>query len=1179
MRNILFVAVLLSLAIALGNAQVPQSAPAEIYGKVTDSDGHPMAAKVSLRGANLGTSQKDTSTATDGSYHFSTLTPGSYSLQVTADGFESLRVLTLAAGQQADASFSFSSSSAEPMKLSVDNAAEQMSGQQTGGAFAVTKRLIDSLPIDGRNYVQFTLTNSQVKRDSAPTISVLPTSGLSINGQRARTNLVNVDGSNAEDSVSNAIGSTVSQEAVQEFNILTSSYAPEYGHALGGVVNVVTRGGGNDWHGSAYAYVRNRNFAAVNPLSNVSNPAYTRVQPGFVLGGPIKKDRSYFFLSYETTRRQETGFSSIGRGNFGLVDIDVARFFGQGATIQGTPTQAAFLTNPLTPVNGQTTAYAALVGGGSGVALTGAQPIFLGGSSTFATSGVPLPASFTPLSLIGGNFPVSEGTSLWSMRIDHRLTNSQQLMLRASVSPSTIKGIQTSGPSGSTNGLTTFGRSVQQQYRDFNVLATHVTTIGADKVNEIRFLASRRGLSFANATGVGADVGGPGVDLPGYAYFGEDPLSPLSYIEKRFQGLDQFSWTLGSHTIKFGGEFTDIPVSTEESVQSGGGYVFGNTTLFPGLPAFSAVQSYGLGLPLTLLQSIGLGQVSYSNRRIGFFAQDSWKVNSRLKFDYGFRYDAEFNPAAEPTTALAAAGQKALGVQSNVPLDGRGIAPRFGLAWDPAGDGKTIVKMGFGMFFDHPPAGVDAYAAIYNGTKTPLLLLTGGTPCPVAGGSPNPFNLSATNTFQGSLTNSNCYGPLPGFVPSQQRFDPMDPGAIALFSQQGYLAAGVPLLQQPTGQLIASHFRYPYSQQASLQIEREIGKDYIVSVGYVFNGGHRLYQPLDANGTLGTPLVDNWERAVAAGAATPDSSPYAVASCGVGPAGMFAPAALLSFFRPSGINPSLTTAFAPCMPLATQVATEFGLGTGNPPVPFSSINALSSTASSQYHGFTAGLRRRMGPHYQYQASYTWSHAIDNANDFYVNPQNDLQPAADRSNSSLDQRHRFVFSGIYQSGNVADGKGWNRLLSDWTLAPLIGIGSGTPFNLLVGTSYAARPSIATSAAQTDLCGNTAVASRYSPTGYLIVPCTNDGVYDGTATLPFNGTLGRNAGLMPSTVFTDFRVSRRIAFSERFHLDASTDVFNAINRFNVSGVNTIYTQAGTPTAAYAPRVLQFGLKITW
>jgi hypothetical protein len=561
------------------------------------------------------------------------------------------------------------------------------------------------------------------------------------------------------------------------------------------------------------------------------------------------------------------------------------------------------------------------------------------------------------------------------------------------------------------------------------------------------------------------------------------------------------------------------------------------------------------------------------------FVQDSWKVNSRLKLDYGIRYDAEFNPVFTPSTSMAAAAYQSLGVRESVPNLTRSIAPRLGASWDPIGDGKTAVKASFGLFYDHPPTGLDAYSSVFNASTVPLVLLTGGNPCPIAGGTANPFNLSATNTFQGTLSNSNCFGPISGYVPSEQRFNSSDPGAIALFANQGYLDAGVPIMQQPLGQVISNHYQYPLLEQASLQIEREAGRDYIVSLGYVFNGGHRLFQPIDVNAMDRSALVSNWERAVAAGQADPASSPYAVATCGMGPLGTFVPAPLLSFFRPTGINPSLTGAFAPCMPLAMQVAAEDGLGTGNPPIPFSTMNTLSSSASSVYHGLTGSVRRRMGKHYQFQASYTWSHAIDTADDFYVNPQNDACPGCDRSNSALDQRHRFVFNGVYQSGKVSNGHGWNRLLSNWTIAPLIELGSGTPFNVLMGTDYASRPSVATSATQTDLCGDTAIASRYSPTGYLIAPCMVDGIFDGVASSPLFGTLGRNAGTMPWTALADIRVSQRISFTEKLRLDASADVFNAINHFNVSGVNTLYTLAGTPTAALDPRVIQIGMKLSW
>ena len=178
----------------------------------------------------------------------------------------------------------------------------------------IGQRRIDNLPINGRNYINFTLTDSQVVHDAAPNTGAAPTSGLNMSGQRARSNLVNVDGADATDNSVNGVRSTVSQEAVQEFQIITNNYAAEYGRASGGVVNIITRSGSNQFHGDVYGYLRNRNFQAVNPFSTVKNPAYTRVQAGAAFGGPMKKDKTFYYFSYEITRRHETGFSSHRAG-------------------------------------------------------------------------------------------------------------------------------------------------------------------------------------------------------------------------------------------------------------------------------------------------------------------------------------------------------------------------------------------------------------------------------------------------------------------------------------------------------------------------------------------------------------------------------------------------------------------------------------------------------------------------------------------------------------------------------------------------------------------------------------------------------------------------------------------------------------------------------------------------
>ncbi len=202
--------------------------------------------------------------------------------------------------------------------VEVSSQADLVETSRSSTTDTIGQRRIDNLPINGRNYINFTLTDSQVVRDNAPNLGAAPTSGLNMSGQRGRSNLVNVDGADATDNSVNGVRSTVSQEDVQEFQIITNNYAAEYGRAAGGVVNIITRSGSNDFHGDVFGFYRNRNFQAVNPFSTIPNPAYTRVQAGAAFGGAIKKDKSFFFFSYEITRRHETGFSSIGQGNFGL---------------------------------------------------------------------------------------------------------------------------------------------------------------------------------------------------------------------------------------------------------------------------------------------------------------------------------------------------------------------------------------------------------------------------------------------------------------------------------------------------------------------------------------------------------------------------------------------------------------------------------------------------------------------------------------------------------------------------------------------------------------------------------------------------------------------------------------------------------------------------------------------
>src|ERR1700674_4020760 len=303
---------------------------ATLSGTVTDPQG------LAVRGAKLtitsaGTGAERTVVSDEGGrYKVVGLPPGRY--KVSVDGGASFAAyqndsVVLTVGEDATLDTRLDLRGVQQTVM-VTTETAQIETTKTEVSQTVGEQRIDNLPINGRSYINFTLTNSQVNRDVAPTIGPAPTSGLNFGGQRARSNEVSVDGADAVDNSINGIRATVSQEAVQEFQLILGDYNAEYGRATGGVVNIVTKSGGNDIHGDVFGYLRNKAFQARNPFSGQVDPvtgnlnptkqAFTRTQSGLTFGGPFKKDKTFGFFSYEYTQREESGFSSIGLGNFGL---------------------------------------------------------------------------------------------------------------------------------------------------------------------------------------------------------------------------------------------------------------------------------------------------------------------------------------------------------------------------------------------------------------------------------------------------------------------------------------------------------------------------------------------------------------------------------------------------------------------------------------------------------------------------------------------------------------------------------------------------------------------------------------------------------------------------------------------------------------------------------------------
>ena len=1291
----------LMLGFAVGGAA--QVNTATLSGIVTDPQGLPVrGAKVTVTNA-VTAAERSTAADENGRYNLVGLPPGQYKL--TVDGganfatFEN-NAIVVAVGENAAFSPRLELRGLQ-QTVTVTTETAAIETTKTEVSQVVDERRIDNLPINGRNYINFTLTNSQTTRDVAPTIGPAPTSGLNVGGQRARSNEVSVDGADAVDNSINGIRATVSQEAVQEFQLILGDYNAEYGRATGGVVNIVTKSGGNEVHGDVFGYLRNKAFQArnafsgsVDPVTGALNPtkqAFTRVQAGFTVGGPIVRDKTFYFLSYEDTLREETGFSSIGEaqggaGPWGLTPVTLPTPSGP-LPVELTASQAStvqtLLASGIPAYQSLAVQYGLLLGSASSVALNkvdfGAIAAGLSGGSLnpgpgaqfpvpvscpsgqtvnavvcsgFAAVGpgasvvpagvAPLPASFKGLNALRGNFPTTEKTSLWSARLDQRWNNRNSSFLRVGVSPSLVTGVESTAQN-QVFGQNAGSRTGVNQSRDVSGVFQHDTIVSDTAFNQFRFQFARRGLhfGFSDLSG-GGDIG---VNIPGYAYFGREPYSTVDRIERRFQFTDHVSIIHGNHTFKVGGDFNLVQLRSSKQqifeLDYGGDVNFGglavsnfglpNSVTLPGGQAVqlfgaTGLQAYGLGIPTTYIQGIGQSNQPFDNIPIAFFAQDSWRATRKLTFNYGLRYDVEITPLFAPATAVNAAAEKALGVVEGIPRDYHNVAPRFGIAWDPKGDGKTVVRAGYGLFYDHPLLAIAFDAATADGGRSVQLISAGGTAsacglvtAACGGGLDSPTNLNGSSIFQGVLNAL----PSMGYLSSQQRFDPFAPNS--LFANQNYLTAGFPLPILPFVLPVAKNFQFGYAQQGNLTIEREIAGSWKISVGYQYTRGLHLYRPVDINSTNPQLLTQNLANAGAAGlgftspvtvvAPSANIAPGA-STCGVGVVaaavlgklfGCPGPLAALNgqyvgtpaffnFFRPSGPNPSFAGLVPGGYGTQVQLAGLAGYPVGfGVPVAFNSVDAQLSDGSSIYHGLTVNVQKRFSHSFEFLSSYTWSHAIDDSTDLQspLEPQDSRFPFYERSNSDFDQRHRWVTSAVFQSPGAHSGDSmWKHFIGDFTVAPIIEVSAGRPYTVITGTDYRldlgasnGRPSVGTT-------GPTATSAFLTGVTFALPSTclTNSGT---PFTVPgvsppggCDGNLGRNPFTTPGFFEFDLRVSRRFAMGERLKLDVIADAFNLTNRLNVAAVNQLCDpgssstcSAGQPTASYDARQFQFALKLAW
>ncbi len=1244
----LVLAVILCLSVSAAFAQA-QASTADLTGTVTDPTGA-VVPGATVKVTNPTTGFTRTVTANDsGEYQVIGIPPGAYEVSASASTFKTVKIsnVKLTVGQRAELTIPLELGGADAV-VDIDvSSVELIETTKTTVSSTIEQEKIENLPINERSATGFALTLSTVGRDNGRPIGPAPTSGINVGGQRGRSTLVQVDGADFTDNSINASRTTVSQEAVQEYQVATNSYAPEFGRATGGIVNVVTKRGTNDFHGNLFFFVRDKSIQANNPFAPIDNADFNRKQWGGTFGGPIVKDKTHFFASYERRDRDESGFftSDLTSGLSSTFAIPAIPGINPNATVFGnlTAEQAGTLTaafqqaapglmHPDPMVRAQAGAvicglrsYAYFASSGGGTALTGTNglnspndgsmcpaitPIgpgaigprfFLSGapvpSGTTGTNGLPI--AFRPLNDLQRVFPVTERTNFFSIRGDHFFNDNHQMNMRFGWNTNDVTGIQVESQNQSL-GQNDFSRTGVQDLTDYSFSTQLNSVLSTNWANEFKFNFGRRETSFTSQNGEAVAF-----NISGAAFIGRELFSPVVRSENRWQIADNVNWVAGDHIFKFGGDFNFVNISSFIfELNFAGLFNFGPfdpsnlNAAFAGLPAFTPVQSYGLGLPSTYIQGFGDPTGSFSNTPIAFFAQDTWKVLPNLTINYGVRYDAEltkqidtvgFNDPLSGISLSAAdilAAQDAVNVQQGIPRDFDNWAPRFGFSYDPWSDGKTIIRGAVGLFYDHPLLAVATNSDIGDAAQQQQGVFTAGSPSPTS-------LLNASQIFQGTV--------IPGVTPGVAASADYQAGRQR-FNDQTFPGFGAVL---PFSLPVSKDFEYAYATQANFAVERQLTENMSLSVGYIGVFGKHLPHPTDLNTPDVALQIQNYRRCFGTDpintqqVSTVDPTacnapgvwvnviPGMISVNGATGEGVIAPA-VANFFRPNAPNYFLAQALSGGA--VTKAVLDMALAGSNtlrtPGVltPFGSINAQVSDGNSSYNAMNVELKRRFANNMTFLASYTWAHSIDDSSDLQtlLLAQDVNNFRAEKSDSLFDQRHRFVFSGLVSSPNAwRSGSTWQKVFADFTIAPIIEVSSGRPFNIITNTDTNNDQ-----ATQTDRPSVQPDGSLCAP-GSLgcVTPLISNGVFS-------SGNLGRNRGITHTFASVDLRLTRAIRFGERFRLDLIGEVFNLFNRFNEASASPFFTDVNAfgqrdskgryfsrPTAAFDPRQFQFGAKFTF
>ena len=807
MRQLSILALLFICLCTLVQAQAPIGT---LEGQITDPASALVSnAEVSVHNAQTGLSRTVLSSR-QGAFHFSDLPIGAYLLEVKAQGFApySVSSIRIDIGQVVSWPVQLQIATGHT-EVSVSGQAVTVDTSQTLGNVISEKQATD-LPLNGRDLTQLGLLQPGV----APMTAGLGEAGgiarsgqaYAVNGQRPESNNYLLDGASNVDSVNGGYALRTPVDAVNEFRILTLNAPAEYGDTSGATTSVVTKSGSNYLHGDVYDFFRNDAMDARNFFAAETEPLH-RNQYGATVGGPIRKDKDFFFFYYEGQR------NSAGETQAAIVPTAAERTGDFSGLTDPSTGQPVPLINEFT---GQPFP-------GNQIAPYMQSPIAL------------LAEKLYPLPNIGTN--VFESTQLGSnnynqggLRFDHYFGPSDQFFARYSTSslsefdPLPIAGAGVPGfPV--TDAIVT--NSITGSWVHL-ISPQTVQTVRASVFRNV-FLAGQAvnhapasDLGFQYQPTLALNQGVPYLIVSGYASLGNPITGPQNTYQNDFQGSYSVAMTRGRHNLKFGADLTREQINATLGIATNGFFVFAP------FPASDSFASFLLGQSVQFFQ--GGGDFNRGLRKwvAAGYAQDEFRLNSRLTLNFGLRYEVN-TPYVDIRNRMNA---WAPGVQStiypNAPegllfpgdpgvpagiaaVDYREVMPRVGIAWDPFGDNKTVVRAGYGIFYD----------GFTNGVGGPLQASISALPWTQAYQLPGPgFDLA------------NPYG-----------------GAATPFGSGNFVAPATVLTVQ-------SGMRPPYSQNWNLSIERALAKNYLLDVRYVGNKGTHLPRFIEANPSIYGPGVN-----------------------------------------------------------------------------------------------------------------------------------------------------------------------------------------------------------------------------------------------------------------------------------------------------------------------------------